>query len=214
MRKSLLAVAAGALLVVTPAFAANGNNANPDASNTAALLNKANVMNQEEIHAGNMLKGNAGNNIALHTLAETLINDHQVNNHAVHQLASRDNINLEHYNNNKSSALNNLNNLHGMAFDRQFLAMEAKDHQQALQEFEAARKESQSPAMRLYIGETIPVLRAHLYMIQNVQHDMALNSTNAANLANNENEAATAKAAANEAKSEANQAKSEANQAQ
>jgi putative membrane protein len=194
MRKSLLAVAAGALLVVTPAFAANGNgnHPNPNASNTAALLNKANVMNQEEIHAGHMLASKAGNNIALKTLAQTLIDDHSVNDHAVHELASRDNINLEQYNNNKSSSLNDLNSLHGTAFDKQFLSMEAQDHQQALQEFKAAQKEPQSPAMEMYLGETIPVLRAHLEMIQNVQRDMALNGNTAANMANTDNGVNTA----------------------
>jgi putative membrane protein len=176
MKKSLLAVAAGALLAVTPAFAANTNTAAPGSNfgpawaQKASLLNQANQLDREEISDANMLSNKAGNNIALKTLASTLRDDHQANDNAVHELANHYNINLQsHY---AKNPMNNLNNLHGTTFDKKFLSKEAQDHRQALQTFEAARNQPQSPAMKEYLDETIPVLQAHLTMIENMQHDM------------------------------------------
>jgi putative membrane protein len=172
MRKSLLAAAAGALLMVTPAFAANSTN---PASPAASMLNQANQMNKEEISGANMLSNKAGNDVALKTLATTLKYDHQANETAVKDLASRENVTLQSYRG-QPAQMKNLSNLHGTAFDKAFLSREAQDHRQALQQFEAARNEPQSQAMKMYIDETIPVLKAHLAIIENVQRDMGFAS--------------------------------------
>jgi hypothetical protein len=168
MKKSLIAVAAGALMIAAPAFATMNNPAGASAS----LLNKANQMNNQEEDLANMLNSKAGDNQALITLATTMKDDHEANESAVKAVANQENITLNSYHANHA-AMKKLDNLNGSDFNQTFLKMEAQDHRKALQEFEAARGQPQNRDMKVYIDETIPVLRSHLEMIENLRRDMA-----------------------------------------
>jgi hypothetical protein len=55
---------------------------------------------------------------------------------------------------------NKLDNLNGAAFDRAFLKHEAMDRRKALRTFEEAVNQNRDT--KLYVDETIPVLKAHL----------------------------------------------------
>jgi len=170
MKNNLVAIIAGALMVVAlPAFAANSDNlAN---NNSASLLNKAYQINKSEEDMASLLSNKAGDNLALSTLATTLKDDHEANESAVKSLASEENITLESYrpDNTLKSQLDNLN---GAAFDEAFLKQEATDHRVALHTFEETRHQVENRDMQLYIDETIPLIRAHLEMIENVRRDL------------------------------------------
>src|SRR5205823_6128382 len=158
------------LAVALPAFGANGNNsANPD---EVSLLNKASQMNQSEQDMATMLSNKPGGDLALSTLATVLKDDHGANQSAVKSLADKQNITLNPYQ--PDTALKKkMDNLNGVAFQRAFLEHEAMDHREALRTFQNARKLTNNPEMRLYIDETIPSLRAHLEMVENVRRDLA-----------------------------------------
>jgi len=171
MKNNLLGlVACASILVVLPVFAASNNN--PTNKGTASLLNKAHQINKSEEDLASMLSNKAGDDQALSMLATTLKEDHEANESAVKSLASQQNITLQSYQ--ADDALKNkLDNLNGAAFDRAFLEHEAMDHRKALRTFEEARRQSETRDMKLYLDETIPVLKAHLEMIENVRRDLA-----------------------------------------
>ena len=182
MRNNLLALFAGAaMMVALPAFAANNNAAE---HSTASLLNQATQINKSEEDMAGMLNNKAGDNLALTTLAKTLKADHQTNQAAVKSLADQQNITLKSYQ--PDQALKNkMDNLNGRAFDKAFLDHEAMDHRQALDTFQNARNETNNHEVRTYIDETIPVLKAHLKMVENLQQDLGFSSSqNSANTGN------------------------------
>jgi putative membrane protein len=171
MKNNLVAIIAGALMIVAlPAFAAS--NQNSASSDSASLLNKANQTNQSEEDMANLLSNKAGDNLALSTLATTLKDDHEANESAVKSLASEENVTLQSYHAN-DALKNKLDKLNGAAFDKAFLEHEAMDHREALRTFEDARNQAVNRDMKLYIDETIPVIRAHLEMLENVRRDLA-----------------------------------------
>jgi putative membrane protein len=174
------------------------NNGNSGSTNLrpgiAGLLQRANDINQEEQNMAGMLKDKAGDNQALKTFAATLRDDHRANENALQTLANQENVNLNNNNNNSNQALKNrLDNLNGGAFNAAFLNNEIREHRMALSEFEQARNQNLSPDMRVYIDQTIPVLRAHLEMAEALKRDMRMlpshtsQANNSANSNNNDN---------------------------
>lgn len=175
MRKNPLSLfCSGLMLLALPAFAATNNT--PVNSNTASLLNKASQINQSEEDMADMLNNKAGNNLAMSTLATTLKDDHEANQSAVKSLANEANITLKSYEPNQALK-NKLDNLNGTAFNKAFLDHELADHREALRTFEDARNQTDNRDMKLYIDETIPVLKSHLEMIENVRRDLASSKT-------------------------------------
>lgn len=151
------------------------------------LLNAANRINQEEEHMMGLAHNKAGSNQALMSMATTITDDHKANESALKALARKENVNLNNNNDNNNPTYNRLKNLKGAAFNEAFLNSQIKDHEKALRMFEDARNQPQSRAMRVYIGQTIPILRAHLEMARNLKNDMlAMGSPE--NPANNKND--------------------------
>lgn len=175
MKNYIASIAAILMAAALPAFGAtNSNSANSNSanSNEVSLLNKASQINQSEEDMANMLSNKAGDNVALSTLATTLKDDHEANQSAVKSLADKQNITLKSYQ--PDDALKKkMDNLNGAAFYGAFLAHEATDHREALRTFENARNLTNNRDMKLYVDETIPVLRAHLEMVENVRRDLA-----------------------------------------
>jgi putative membrane protein len=175
MKNFVASVAAMLMAVALPAFAATNNNS--ARSDEVSLLNKASQINQSEVDMANMLSNKAGDNIALSTLATTLKDDHEANESAVKSLADKQNITLKSYQPD-DAVKNKLDNLKGVAFQRAFLEHEAMDHREALSVFQNARKLTDNREMKLYIDETIPVIRAHLEMVENVRRDLGSKHSN------------------------------------
>lgn len=177
MRKNALGLFGGGLmLLAVPVFAATSNTRG--SSDAASLLNKASQINQSEVDMADMLNNKAGNNIAMSTLATILKDDHQANESAVKSLANQQNITLKSYRPDQALKTK-MDNLNGSAFDRAFLDHELMDHREALRTFEDARNQSDNRDMKLYVDETIPVLKSHLEIIENVRRDLASNKASA-----------------------------------
>jgi putative membrane protein len=137
----------------------------------AALLNKANQMNNQEEDEAKELRSKAGDNQALVSMADTLTQDHKANQAAVEALAKQKNITLDSYQPNKAEE-DKLDNLSGAQFNDAFLNANVRDHKNAIAEFKEARASLGSdPDMKVYIDQTIPVLESHLKMAENLRHD-------------------------------------------
>ena len=83
------------------------------------LLNGANQMNNEQQDAATMLRGKAGDNQALVTMADTIREDHKANQSALETLACQKNITLKSYEKSKA-AQDELDNLQSAKFNENF----------------------------------------------------------------------------------------------
>ena len=54
--------------------------------------------------------------------------------------------------------------LHGAAFDREYMAGQVTDHEEAVMLFTAAAKESQDAEVKAWAAKTLPILKEHLQM--------------------------------------------------
>jgi putative membrane protein len=140
-------------------------------TNVNSLLNMANQMNNEEESNAKELRSKAGDNQALVTMADTLIQDHKANQTALEALAKQKNITLDDYQPNKAQE-DRLDNLKGAQFNHAFLKMDIRDHEHAISVFKKADLNlSGDPDVKVYIDQTIPVLESHLKMAKTLRHD-------------------------------------------
>lgn len=178
MRNSPFIAAAGALiLAVAPGFVGLGSAQeaapNKPPETAAMLLNKASKNNHEEQAEAGILQSKADDSIGLSMLATALKEDHAANQTAVEELADKEGVKLFPYLPDKPM-MTTLANLKGAQFDRTFLNDMVKQHQKAVKQFEQARGKVHNPELKKYLDETIPVLKAHLKMARNLQHDLGL----------------------------------------
>ena len=167
----IAAFAGGALMILSVPSLAPAASGDSSASSINSFLNRAHQMNQEEEDMANMLNSKAGDNQALMTMATTVKSDHEANDAAVKALAKQENVDLQSYHPNKA-VKDRLDNLNGAAFNEAFLNDQIRDHERALRFFKEAKDQPQSRGIETYIGQTIPVLRAHLEMAKNLKHEM------------------------------------------
>jgi putative membrane protein len=135
-----------------------------------SLLNAANQMNNQEQDAAKELKSKAGDNQALVTLSDTLSADHKANQAAVEVLAKQKNVTLNSYQPDKAEQ-DRLDSLKGAQFNQEFLTAEARDHEKALAMFRTAKLDESDKDVKVYIDQTVPVLEAHLKMVEKLHHD-------------------------------------------
>ena len=153
------------------------------AQDAASLLNKANQMNYEEVETAKLAHDKAGDNQALLTYADTIKGDHEANEESVSALSRQKSVKLEGTDTTKVDK-SPMRDLKGGAFNEAYLADQVKGHEEALREFESARGQFKGdPDMELYVQQTVPVLKAHLMMAENLKKHISEASTE--NPANN-----------------------------
>ncbi len=179
-------IACSAALLFALGIPVLGSAQSTQSAKLSSLLDQANQMNNEEQDMAKELKSKAGDNQALITMADTIREDHKANQSALEALASQKKVTLRSYEKNKA-AQDQLDNLKGAQFNEAFLSMDIRDHEKTLALFRRAKDEfSGDRDVRVYIGQTIPVLEAHLKMAQNLHRDdKTLGSSE--NAANNKN---------------------------
>jgi len=142
----------------------------------AALLNKANQINYEEIETAKTAHSKAGDNQALMTYADTIKGDHEANEEAVTALSRQKSIKLEGTDTTKTKS-NPMADLSGGAFNEAYLNEQVNGHKTALDAFKSARGTFKGdPDMELYVEQTIPVLEAHLKMAKNLKSHLSTGS--------------------------------------
>jgi putative membrane protein len=146
------------------------------------LLNKANTINYEEIQMAKMASDKAGDNQALLTLAKTMQADHQANEDAVTALSKAKNVKIEGTPASVDQKNQQMDNLKGGQFNEAFLNDAVSGHTQALHFFESEKsKFGSDPDVKLYVEETIPVIRAHLEMARSLRSELGHSSENPEN---------------------------------
>jgi predicted outer membrane protein len=151
--------------------------------NATTLLNGANQMNNEQQDAATMLRGKAGDNQAMITLADTMTGDSKANQKAVKALADSRKITLNAYKKDTASS-DEMSKLNGGKFNSAFFAKSVRDQKGAIEAFKTARRNFRNDRdMQLYIDQTLPMMKANLAMTENLQHHSAQGSSE--NPANN-----------------------------
>jgi predicted outer membrane protein len=159
------------------------NLASAASQNAMTLLNGANQMNYEQQDAATLLRSKAGDNQAMITMADTMTGDFKANQEAVKALADSRKITLNTYK--KDTAANDeMSKLNGGAFNAAFFARSVRDQKGAIETFKTASRNFRNDRdMQLYIGQTLPILKANLEMTENLQRHAASGSSE--NPANN-----------------------------
>ena len=151
--------------------------------NAMTMLNGANQMNSEQQDAAAMLRGKAGDNQAMITMADTMSGDAKANQEAVKALADSRKITLHAYKKD-AAADDQMSKLSGARFNSAFFAKSVRDQKGAIEAYKTARRGFRNDRdMQLYIDQTLPILRANLAMTENLQHHSAQGSSE--NPANN-----------------------------
>jgi hypothetical protein len=151
--------------------------------NAMTMLNGANQMNNEQLDAATMLRGKAGDNQAMITMADAMTGDSKANQEAVKALADSRKIKLNAYKRD-TAANDEMSKLNGAKFNSAFFAKSVRDQKGAIEAFKTARRGFRNDRdMQLYIDQTLPMMKANLAMTENLQHHSALGSSQ--NPANN-----------------------------
>jgi predicted outer membrane protein len=147
------------------------------AADPSILLNKANVINYEEIQMAKTAKSKAGDNQSLTFFAETLEADHKANEEALTALSRQKGVRIEGTPAEADVKVKELVNLDGGAFNEVFLKDEIADREKAIALFEHARTTfADDPDMELYIGQTIHIMQAHLEMAKGIHRHLSKSS--------------------------------------
>ena len=159
------ALAAVALLLTVPAWAADAKGV------------KANEQFLREAAQGDMLEvrmGEIGQQKAttpeVKEFARRIQQDHSAHLEKVRSLAAANNIKLPAELDQKHrSDADKFAKMTGKDFDRQFMNHMVQDHQKDIKEYEKGQQQVTNPDEKALVSETLPILKEHLSMAQNIQ---------------------------------------------
>lgn len=163
MRTSFLAVTAALALSLPLAWAAVRAQ-----SSDAAFLSKAAAAGQSEMDLADLAMRQS-QNADVKGLATKIKGDHMEAASELTALANRKNIMTSTTETGEQDAVRaRLSHLSGAEFDAAYLDQMVKDHQQAVADFTAAEKSSDTD-VRAFAAKTLPLLRDHLRRSENLQ---------------------------------------------
>jgi len=128
------------------------------------FLNKAAQGNQMEVKAGKLAATRALDP-AVKSFGTQMVSDHTAANEALKTLADSKQMPLsDQLSPEDQTLLGKLEGLNGTEFDKTYAQMMVKDHTTDISEFEKAFKKAKDPDVKAYAQQTLPTLRHHLMM--------------------------------------------------
>jgi putative membrane protein len=121
------------------------------------FVDRASLGTGTEVELGRMARSRAVSP-AVRAFADRIIADHRQAHARLATIARRIQIAAAPV----SPPPNNLAALSGLNFDRQFMADQIKNHQEAVQLFQAEAQNGQDPRLRKYASDTLPMLYRNL----------------------------------------------------
>lgn len=138
----------------------------------AAFLQEVAVGNLLEIRSSEMAK-KTSTNAEVRRFADGMIADHQKNMAELKPLAQRNNVVLPtDLTPEKKREVSQLQSMTGSAFDRAYVDLQLKAHQQTVAKFETVGQSLGDTDVRAFVDKSLPVLRNHLTMVSNMQDKM------------------------------------------
>ncbi len=134
-----------------------------------AFLRDAAVGNLTEIESSDLAM-KTSSNAEIRRFAGMMIADHQKNEGELKTLATTNNVVLPtSLTPDKKQEVDKLRTQTGPAFDRGYVALQVKAHQQTVAKFESAALAIGDPDVKNYAAKSLPVLRQHLKTITDLE---------------------------------------------
>jgi len=120
----------------------------------------------EEIQSGQMAE-QKGASQAIKQLGQTLVTDHTMMSEQLKQIAQQQGFTLpQSLPQDDRQEMQQLRNLSGQQFDRQFADEQIEDHQKMIQVLQKEAQTTQDQALRAFAQSGIPVMQKHLQMAE------------------------------------------------
>lgn len=157
-----------------------GTTDNTGATGSARTGSTASSVNQEfvsdaasggmmEVELGTMAVQNASSQ-EVKDFGRRMIDDHSKVNDELKSIAAKENIPVPGgLKSENRDDVDKLSKLQGSDFDKQYMDMMVKDHQKDIKDFEDMAQNAQSPELKQFAQKTLPTLRQHLKMAQDIQ---------------------------------------------
>lgn len=105
---------------------------------------------------------------------QQMVSDHKAANEKLMKMASEKGIEAPRQMDDKhQKAMDKLGGMSGASFDKEYLDGQASDHKKAVEVFEEQAKDGKDPALKQFAAETVPTLKHHLQMAQELQKKMS-----------------------------------------
>ncbi|HYH45014.1 MAG TPA: DUF4142 domain-containing protein [Thermoanaerobaculia bacterium] len=159
------ALAAGALTLLTPAYAQQGPAAALNAQDRQFVLDASQVITTAQLAAE--LAGQKAESAEVRDLARSLVQDHGRANAELRQAAGAAGATLaQEQSFDQRHHLSHLASLPDTAFEREYVVHLLHDHSRAVAAYERQAQSGGNPALRAFAQQNLPVLRERLRLVQ------------------------------------------------
>lgn len=160
-----------------------GTTDNTGATGSSRTGSTASSVNQEfvtdaasggmmEVELGTMAVQNASSQ-EVKDFGRRMIDDHSKANDELKSIAAKENIPVPAaLKDENRDDVDKLSKLSGSDFDKEYMDMMVKDHKKDIKNFEDMAQNAQSPELKQFAQKTLPTLRQHLKMAQDIQDKM------------------------------------------
>ncbi|HEX2960926.1 MAG TPA: DUF4142 domain-containing protein [Ignavibacteriales bacterium] len=160
-----------------------GTTDNTGATGSSRTGSTASSVNQEfvsdaasggmmEVELGTMAVQNASSQ-EVKDFGRRMIDDHSKANDELKSIAAKENIPVPAaLKDENRDDVDKLSKLSGSDFDKEYMDMMVKDHKKDIKNFEDMAQNAQSPELKAFAQKTLPTLRQHLKMAQDIQDKM------------------------------------------
>ncbi len=166
MKKLPLALAAASLV----GFALGTASAAQLSAQDEQFVRQAAQGGLEEVQAGQLAE-QRGASSAVKQLGQTMVADHTKANDQLKQIAQQQGFMLpQSPDQEQQQDMQQMRNLSGAQFDKQFATQQVQDHMKMIQLFQNEVQNTQDQALRNFAQTNLPVLQKHLQMAQTAQN--------------------------------------------
>lgn len=172
-KKFILTVGAAIVLALTsavPSAIAKEKSAGAEKSKVdAKFIKKAANGGMTEVELGKIAAKN-GQKDDVKSFGERMVKDHSKANDELKSIASKMNVNVPDKVNAKHQAMiDKFAKMSGDSFDSAYVKAMVEDHKKDIAEFEEAQGQVKNEDLKKFIGDTIPVMKEHLEMVQKME---------------------------------------------
>jgi len=170
--RHLLAFAAVVLMVAFVPARAEDTNKDKVSSKDMKFINKAATGGEMEVALGKLAATKATND-DVKKFGQTMVDDHTKANDELKSLAKGKGIDLTKAEDKatkmESTEEGKLAKKEGDAFDKAYMEMMVKDHEDDVKDFEKASKNADDAELKSWAGKTLPTLQQHLQMAKDIK---------------------------------------------
>lgn len=140
--------------------------ASDDAQDDAGFMVKAASGGMMEVELGRLAQQKASSQ-RVKEFGQMMVNDHSKANEELKALAAKKNIVLPSTPGDEAQEhISDLTKLSGAEFDKKYMKLMTKDHQEDVSLFEKAAEDAKDPEVKAFAAKTLPVLKNHHQMAE------------------------------------------------